>query len=58
MIWLVMIMANPHSSLAEWQILLKGHFCWQWVEQRDKLACWEKEISEICNWESNQVNAE
>jgi hypothetical protein len=51
-------MANSHSSLAEWQMLLKEHFCWQWVEQRDSLVCWEKEISEICSWESNHVNAE
>jgi len=52
------IMTNSHSSLAEWQMLLKEHFYWQGVEQRDNLACWEKEISEICNWESDHVNAE
>jgi hypothetical protein len=50
-------MTDSHSSLAEWQMLLKEHFCWQWVGQRDNLVCWEKDISEICNWESSSLGA-
>ena len=51
------IMTNSHTSLAEWQMLLKEHFCWQWVGQTDNLVSWDKDISEICNWESSSLSA-